>query len=120
MAPGESGPPPRTTSGIEPPCSTASLASELIDPDAFRCAGIVFHERHACLARIRRKPRPWTKTSYGPVEWLCEDAIAGELEALLPRGAVKLRIADVDELKNWFDKDGKFPAVHIATGKVGA
>jgi hypothetical protein len=37
-----------------------SLASELMEPDCVYCLGVSGNEVHACLARIRRHPRPWT------------------------------------------------------------
>jgi hypothetical protein len=35
-----------------------TLASELVIPDAIQCIGISIRERHVCLSRIAREPRP--------------------------------------------------------------
>ncbi len=37
-----------------------TLASELYEPDSVYCVGLTHKERHACLARIQREPKPWT------------------------------------------------------------
>src|SRR5579884_3134918 len=52
-----------------------TLASELIEPDAVYCLGATHKERCGCIARIRRKPRPWTAKNFGPVEWVPEGSI---------------------------------------------
>jgi hypothetical protein len=95
-----------------------TFASELVEPDSIYCAGISARERHACLSRIRRIPRPWTAASFGGVEWLPEDAIDPELIALLPRAPRALTPKEVAACNAWFGKEGKFPAVHIGTGEV--
>jgi hypothetical protein len=46
-----------------------TLASELVEPDSVYCLGVSAREVCACLSRIRRRPRPWTKESFGPIEW---------------------------------------------------
>ncbi|MFY9640077.1 MAG: hypothetical protein WAK07_04090, partial [Rhodomicrobium sp.] len=63
-----------------------TLASELYNPDSVYCVGIMLKERHACLARITREPKPWTANNFGLVEWLPESSIDPVLLDLLPRG----------------------------------
>ena len=76
-------------------------------------------ERHACLARITREPKPWTANNFGLVEWLPESSIDPVLLDLLPRGAQEMTSRDLRTLDNWFGTKGKFPAVKIATGELG-
>ena len=54
------------------------LASELSVPDSVYALGVSHREVYACLARIRREPRPWTKASFGPVEWLWRSLTYGQ------------------------------------------
>ncbi len=96
-----------------------TLASELYNPDSVYCAGIMLKERHACLARITREPKPWTANNFGLVEWLPESSIDPVLLDLLPRGAHEMTSRDLRTLDNWFGTKGKFPAVKIATGELG-
>jgi hypothetical protein len=96
-----------------------TLASEIVFPDAVQCVGITFHERHACLSRIAREPRPWTKQSFGPVEWLSPNMIGRDILSLLPEGSLALAIADISELQAWFGARGKFPAMRVGTGRTG-
>ena len=96
-----------------------TFASELYEPDSVFCAGIFPKERHACLARIRREPKPWTAKNFGNVEWLPESSIDPALVALLPSGVREMTARDLDTLDNWFGSNGKFPAVKIVTGELG-
>jgi hypothetical protein len=95
-----------------------TLACELVDPDCVYCVGIAGRERHACLARVRRHPKPWTAASLGTVEWLPDTAIDPVIAALLPNGPRSLTPKDVAAAEKWFGRDGRFPAVHIATGEL--
>jgi hypothetical protein len=96
-----------------------TLASEIYEPDAVYCAGVMLKERHACLARIRREPKPWTAKNFGSVEWLPESSIDPVLLDLLPRGANEITTKDLATLEKWFGVRGKFPAVKIETGELG-
>lgn len=98
--------------------SALTFAAELQEPDSVSCAGISASERIACLARIRRHPRPWTARSFGPVEWLPEVSIDPAIAALLPRGPRALTPKEVAAANTWFGTEGKFPAVHIASGEI--
>jgi hypothetical protein len=75
--------------------------------------GITFHERHACLSRIAREPRPWTQQSFGPVEWLSPSMIGRDLLSLLPEGSPSLTIEEIAEVQAWFGGRGKFPAFRL-------
>ena len=98
--------------------SAFTLASELFEPDCVYCVGISAFERHACLARIRRHPKPWTKANFGAVEWLPKSSIDPVITALLPMAPRPLTPKDVAAANKWFGTDGRFPAVHIATGEL--
>jgi len=96
-----------------------TLASELYEPDSVYCAGVFPKERFACLARIRREPKPWTAKNFGAVEFLPETSIDPMLLDLLPRGAREMSSRDLVTLEKWFGAKGKFPAVKIETGELG-
>ena len=81
--------------------------------------GLFPKERHACLARIKREPKPWTAKNFGNVEWLTEASIDPVLLDLLPRGAREMTSRDLATLEKWFGTKGKFPAVKIETGQLG-
>ena len=95
-----------------------TFCSELIEPDCVYCMGVGPDETVACLSRIRRRPAPWTKENFGPVEWLGKRWIADEVVALLPKGGEVLTPTTVSACNTWFGKDGKFPAVHVPSGEV--
>lgn len=95
-----------------------TIASELNEPDCVFAAGVSFTQAFACIAPIRRQPRPWTETSFGAVEWLPSQSIGQDLIGLLPRGARKITASDLDMLETWFGRSGRFPAVHVPSGEV--
>lgn len=94
------------------------LAAELAEPDGVHAIGVGPREIAACIARIRRHPRPWTTASFGPVEWLDRDAVDPAIMALLPRGRTAVSAAELAELRTWFGPAGRFPLVHVATGEL--
>ena len=97
------------------PCFT--IASELYEPDCVYAMGISHRERYACFSRITRKP----VLDFGAVEWADDQSItASDMIALLPRGARALSSDRLRELQTWFGAQGKFPAVNIDTGRIGA
>lgn len=94
-----------------------TFASELTKPDAVVCIGVSQGERHACLARISREPRPLTAANFGEVEWLPDSAIDPALAGLLPSGAQAITAKDMATLEKWFGPRGWFPAAPIASGE---
>lgn len=94
------------------------LAAELAEPDCVHAVGVGPREVAACIARIRRHPRPWTTASFGPVEWLDRDAVDQAIVALLPKGRTTVSAGELVELKTWFGPTGRFPLVHVATGEL--
>ena len=49
-----------------------------------------------------------------------ESSIDPVVAALLPTAPKALTPKEVPAMVKWFGKDGKFPAVNMATGEVGA
>jgi len=92
------------------------IASELHEPDSVYAMGVSHKEKHGCLSRIRRKP----SLDFGSVEWMTEASLGTDIPNLLPRGTRTLSAERVRTLRHWFGADGKFPAVNIDTGKIGA
>lgn len=97
-----------------------TFTSELHEPDAIWCCGISRTERHACLVPIRRHPKPWDSSSFGEVEWLPADSIDPAIAGLLPASPQPLTPAMVSEMTRWFGRKGRFPAVNLTTGEIGA
>lgn len=95
-----------------------TLACELADPDCVYCVGIAGCERHACLARIRRHPKPWTPANFDAIELLSDASIDPVIAALLPDRPRPMTPREVAAAEKWFGREGRFPAVHIATGEV--
>jgi hypothetical protein len=73
------------------------LASELLIPDCVYALGVMPQEVHACLARISRRPKPWTAENFGKVEWIERSLIGQEMIDLLPRSALGDAGRDVEE-----------------------
>lgn len=97
-----------------------TIATELLTPDAVWCGGIAAHERWASMARITRSPEPWTANNFGPVEWLSESNIDAVLLDLLPTSPQPFTPKDYQAMLAWFGKSGRFPAINLSTGAVGA
>jgi hypothetical protein len=95
-----------------------TLASELIEPDAVYCLGVTAGDACACFSRIRRAPRPWSKASFGPIEWMQRAQIGEEMIALLPREPRSMTPKETALLHKWFGPEGRYPAVHLATGEL--
>lgn len=91
-----------------------TLATELVNPDAVYAVGVTPKECVAAVSLISRKP-----ITFGPVEWIGREGIGDDVRDLLPQGPVPFTPAMVRELEAYFGPDGKFPAVHIATGRLG-
>lgn len=98
--------------------SAFTLACETYQPDAVYSVGVSVQERHACLARIRRSPRPWSAKNFGVVEWLPATSIDPMVVARLPCAPRPMTPKEIAALEQWFGVSGKFPAVHIPTGAV--
>jgi hypothetical protein len=98
--------------------SAFTFAAELQEPDSVYCAGISAGERIACLARIRRHPRPWTAENLGVVEWLPSSSVDPTIADLLPAGPRPLTPKEVSACNAWFGTRGRFPAVHIVSGEI--
>ncbi|OYW53676.1 MAG: hypothetical protein B7Z29_14580 [Hyphomicrobium sp. 12-62-95] len=89
-------------------------AVELEESAAVACVGCSHVETIGYVSLIERKPLRFSESIA-----LAVDQIGDEIAALLPRGGVSLRQAEIDELKRYFADDGIFPAVHIASGRIG-
>lgn len=95
-----------------------TLASELIEPDCVYCLGVTAKEVCACLSRVRREPRPWSRENFGPIEWIERRQIGQEMIDLLPRGPRPMTPKETAMLEKWFGPEGRYPAVHLPTGQL--
>lgn len=98
--------------------SAFTLAVETYEPDAVYCIGISAGERHSCLSRIRRQPKPWSKANFGSVEWLPAGSIDPVLLDLLPKAPRAMTPKEISALETWFGVSGKFPAVHVESKEL--
>ena len=87
---------------------------ELEEPSAVACVGCSHVETIGYVSLIERKPLRFSE----PIAFAV-DQIGDEIGALLPRGEVSLTQAEIAALKRSFAEDGVFPAVHIASGRIG-
>ncbi len=92
-----------------------TLASELMQPDSVYCFGATHKEQLAAISLIERNPLRFAK-----LQWLSPGQIGEEIRELLPKGAITLDVGMIDELREYFVPEGKFPAVHIESGRVGS
>ena len=95
------------------------LATETLD-DHLYALGVAAHEAHHCRVPIQREPRPWSSANFGEVEWLPPEAVDPELRSLLPSGLRALTPKEVSAMTAWFGRDGRFPAINMKTGEIGA
>ena len=79
-----------------------TLACELFSPDCVWCCGIARNERHACISRIDREPRPWAAKSFELVEWLPVSSIDPVIAGLLPLGPRVMTPKGISGLQKWF------------------
>lgn len=86
--------------------------------DAVYALGVSKHEVVNCVALIRRTPKPWTASNFGPVEWLPPDSADPVLTKLLAHTPRAMTPKLVAALEYMFGASGRFPAVHIPTGEV--
>ncbi|MEM7619998.1 MAG: hypothetical protein AAF228_05985 [Pseudomonadota bacterium] len=84
------------------------MVSELQEPDAIISAGITHHEHHCALSMIQRDP-----LSFEPTMWLAQEQIDPQVIALLPEAGSAPDPALSKDVKAYFGKTGKFPAVPI-------
>ena len=96
-----------------------TLAVELVEPDCLTCVGVSHSEVQTCALDITRAPRPWTASSFGALEWLPRSSISAEILDLLPRGRHEVTAKDIAAMDKWFGVRGRFPLVHIESGKLG-
>lgn len=95
-------------------CPAFTQAVELVKLDAVCCIGVTHKEALGLISRMERNPLRFSE----PVEVGVEH-IGREIVALLPRGSVTLSDDDIEELRNYFGEHGRFPVVHIPTGRIG-
>jgi hypothetical protein len=91
-----------------------TMAGELMNPDAVYCYGATHKQEFAALAVIERNP-----IRFGAPQWLTPEQIGDDVRGLLPKGVIELDAGMIAELKDYFGAAGKFPAVHIESGRLG-
>jgi hypothetical protein len=95
-----------------------TLASELIEPDAVYSLGVTAKEACACLSCVSRRPRPWTKESFGPIQCIDRAQIGQEMIDLLPGAPRPMAPKETAMLEKWFGPAGRYPAAHLPTGQL--
>jgi hypothetical protein len=96
-----------------------TLAAETNTPHALSCTLVTPNLVLAVLAPITSPHIPTTLSHFGPPTWLDPNLVDPALVALLPRAPRPLTPKALSGLEPWFGTTGLFPALHIATGRLG-
>jgi hypothetical protein len=80
------------------------------DDEALICVAAARESISGAMRRIRREP----SLAFGEVEWLTASEIGDEFRRILPTGASKLEIEELELLEAVFGKGGEMEATKIA------
>lgn len=94
------------------------MAVETVHPNGVYSVGLSASERHNCFAHFNHEPRPWSARNFDQVKWLPEAHIDPAIAALLPTSPRAMTPSEISGLQEWFGPDGKYPAMHIASGEL--
>lgn len=94
------------------------LAVESGMPNGVYAAGVSRHERVNCFVHFNHHPKPWTARNFDRVKWLPEKRIEQIFLDLLPASPQPMTPAEISGLQEWFGNEGRFPAVHVASGEL--
>lgn len=89
------------------------------EPNALLTVGVSADGVVGCLVRVSGECGAFTEASFGEPAWVPRDSIDEEFAGLLPGRVSALTDADIGELEAWFGVDGRFPLVHLESGKLG-
>ena len=93
-----------------------TLASEMHEPDCVLAVGLLHNEFDALISLIDRKPRIGTAPAFAATKRVRRESVDPVILGLRPRGSRVITTAKERELHQWFDPDGKFPAVLLEPG----
>lgn len=96
-----------------------TMTFNLAQPHALLTVGVSGEEVVGWLSGICGEPGAYTENSFSQPEWIAGSLIGEEFLSLLPDRVSSLSDVDLKELEFWFGRDGRFPAVHVASGVLG-
>jgi hypothetical protein len=85
------------------------MTAELNDPPVVLAVGISYRECAVAFVTVDRNT-----SRFSQPQWLSEDEMDGEIEALLPSVVPPLDPEMIEELREWFGPGGRFPAVPMS------
>ena len=96
-----------------------TMTFNLAQPNALMTVGVSARDAVGCILRFAGEPGTLSEMSFEEPVWVSPDSIGDEFLSLLPERTSVLSEDDLRELESWFGVEGRFPAVHIATGRSG-
>ena len=96
-----------------------TLAAELHEPCSLTCTLVTPTLALAAVVPLTSTQLPITQSHFGTPEWIDPNLIDPALTALLPRAPRPLTPKAISGLEQWFGASGLYPALHIASGRLG-
>lgn len=96
-----------------------TMTFNIAEPNALLTVGVSKAGAIGCMLRVGGSAGKLSEASFGEPGWVMREDIDDEFLSLLPKGKTELSTNDVAELEAWFGAGGRFPAVHLQTGKIG-
>lgn len=96
-----------------------TMTFNLAQPNALMTVGVSATDAVGCILRFSGEPGTFSEMSFEEPAWVTPNSIGEEFLSLLPERTSALSEDDLRELESWFGVEGRFPAVHIATGRSG-
>lgn len=96
-----------------------TMTFNINEPQALMTVGVSGAEVIGCLLRFEGEHGSYSEESFGLPGWVPAASIGEELAGLLPSRSTELTSEDLSELQQWFGAEGRFPAVNVASGRMG-
>lgn len=96
-----------------------TMTFNLAQPNALMTVGVSARDAVGCILRFAGEAGTLSEMSFEEPVWVSRDSIGDEFLSLLPERTSALSENDLRELESWFGVEGRFPAVHVATGRSG-
>lgn len=94
-----------------------TMTFNLAEPNAVMTVGVSRNEVLGCLVCFEGERGNYKEADFAEPVWVEEDAIGQEFLTLLPKKETVLTSQDLTDIEAWFGRDGRYPAVYVATGR---
>lgn len=91
----------------------------LVEPNALMTVGVSRDGVVGCMVTVKGEPGAFSDASFGKPVWVARESIDDMFAMLLPGKVAALSDADLADLRMWFGREGRFPAVHLPSGSAG-